>query len=49
MSRNKKPTKQRNINKLLEARGEINLATRTGMDKKPKHSRKQKHKGAGYE
>lgn len=44
-SKKKKPAKQRNLNKLLEARGEINLATRTGQDKaKPKYTRKEKHK-----
>jgi len=44
----KKP-KKRNLNRLLQDRGEINLSTRTGQPAKPKYSRKTKHKGTNYD
>lgn len=39
-----KSVKIRNLNKLLEAKGEINLKTRTGKEANPKYTRKEKHK-----
>ena len=36
--------KKRNINRLLQDRGEINLSTRSESTKKPKFNRNVKHK-----
>lgn len=41
----KQPVKPRNLNRLMQDQGLINLSTRTGEEKKPKYSRKSKHKG----
>ena len=36
--------KPRNFNRVLQDRGEINLSTRCGQERKPKFSRKLKHR-----